>query len=128
MILNRSTEEILAAIKWVQVRRGRIRTITCDNEARFVNASRHIEALYKGINFDKIQDQLTEEGITFYFNAPKAPNKVGIIESIVKICKTILKRKFSRAKLTTRSFMNLSTEVESIINCQPRTTVTADNN
>ena len=42
MILNRSTEELIAAIKRVIARRGRILTITCDNEASFSNASRHI--------------------------------------------------------------------------------------
>ena len=83
--------------------------------------------MYQGIDFDAVQDRLTEEGITFYFNTPKAPHKVGIVESIVKICKNILKRKLSRARLTTRSFMNLSIEVEHIINCRPITTVTADN-
>ena len=38
----------------------------------------------------------------------------------------MLKRKLTRAKLATRSFMDLSIEIESIINIRPITTVSTD--
>ena len=125
-MLNRSTFEVLSAIKRLQARRGQVRNIFCDNELSFTNASKHIDSLYGELNPKNIQAGLASEGIDFHFNVPLASHKNGIVESVVKVCKAILKRKLSRAKITTRGLYNLSIEAEAILNNRPITTVTAD--
>ena len=50
MLLNRSTFEVLSAIKRLQARRGQVRNIFCDNELSFTNASKHIDSLYGELN------------------------------------------------------------------------------
>ena len=126
MLLNRSTFEVVSAIKRLQARRGQVRNIFCDNELSFTNASKHIDSLYGELNPKNIQAGLASEGIDFHFNVPLASHKNGIVESVVKVCKAILKRKLSRAKITTRGLYNLSIEAEAILNNRPITTVTAD--
>ena len=127
MILSKSTEEILAAIRRLEARRGKIQTIFCDNEAAFHDANRHIQALYGKVNFDKVKNSLADQGIDFKFGTPYAPFKLGIIESIVKVTKNVLKRKLTRAKLTTHAFMTLTIEAEGILNSRPIAMVTANN-
>ena len=127
MILSKSTEEVLAAIRRQEARRRKIQTITCDNEAAFHDANRHIQALYGKVNFDKVKTSLTNQGIDFRFGTPYAPFKLGVFESIVKETKYVLKRKLTREKLTTHAFMTLSIEAEGILNSRPIAMVTANN-
>ena len=97
MLLYKNTTEVLSAIRRMIARRGAVRTITCDNDPAFKNSDKHIQQLYKDINLKLLQEQLVPEGIQFLYGQAYAPYKLSIVEGMVGITKTALKKKINKS-------------------------------
>ena len=119
LMLRKDTNEVLNALRKCFARRGRIKKLISDSDGSFLNTGRHLTELYKEINFKQLKQSLAMEGTTFEFNVPYSPHRMGIIEAIVKIVKTVLNKKLTRSNLTTWNLITLVYETECLTNQRP---------
>ena len=120
------TEEFLNSFRLMCARRGTPSTIYSDRGKYFLSADKELKTLYNSINWKKVQGETLDRKIQWVFNAPLSPWQTGTVERLVQSVKKPLKITVGTAKLTARQLEVLMTEVESIINNRPITTVSPE--
>ena len=80
----------------------------------------------KTFSAQSVKDFLTDRGIDWHFNVPKAPWQNGIVERLVKSTKRCLKKKLGRARLTFEELQTVISEIECAINNRPLTYIDND--
>ncbi|GFU22779.1 integrase catalytic domain-containing protein [Trichonephila clavipes] len=123
-ILNRDDERSFCTQYCYQkicfiARRGRPRTIYCDNGTNFRGAFNDLSKL----NWNKIVEETRTPKILWKFIPPTAAWWGGWWERLVRTVKELLKRTLGRSVLKYDELYTVLCDCESIINCRPLTYV-----
>ncbi|XP_045495987.1 uncharacterized protein LOC123694566 [Colias croceus] len=112
----------IAAFKRFVSRRGHCRDLYSDNGTNFVGADKELRKMLcqaKSELADEIANLLTQDGTTWHFIPPHAPNFGGLWEAGVRSVKTHLKRIIGYAILTFEELTTVLTQVEACLNSRP---------
>ncbi|XP_055642575.1 uncharacterized protein LOC129779234 isoform X1 [Toxorhynchites rutilus septentrionalis] len=132
MVSDLTTEGFIAALKRFVARRGRPRTIFCDNTTNFTGAEKELKTLLRQFNDQQHQHTVTslcaEIGIQFNFIPARAPTFGGLWEAAVKSLKHHLRRVVGLKALTAEAMQTVLTQIESCLNSRPLTALSEDPN
>lgn len=126
-----STAKFILAVRRMMSRRGIPSNIYCDQGTNFQGASNELPRLFAqatSATSQEIAKLFANDGITFHFNPPHAPNWGGQWESFVKLTKHHLRRMTSSIKFTFEEMTTLLAQIESCINSRPLCALTSDIN
>ncbi|GFX04795.1 integrase catalytic domain-containing protein [Trichonephila clavipes] len=113
------SDAFLLALRCFIARRGRPRTIYCDNGTNFRGAFNDLSKL----NWSKIVEETRTQKILWKFVPPTAAWWEGWWERQVRTVKELLKRTLGRSVLKYDELYTVLCDCESIINCRPLTYV-----
>lgn len=117
-----STQGFLAAFRRFVARRGHCAHLWSDNGTNFVGAAKELEFLYK-TGSSGLQPQIAElmanDGTTWHFIPPRAPNFGGLWEAGIKSVKTHLLRVLGNTTLTFEEMTTLLAQIEACLNSRP---------
>ncbi|GBO33339.1 hypothetical protein AVEN_95705-1 [Araneus ventricosus] len=119
LVNSLSSDAFLLALRRFIARRGRPRTIYCDNGTNFRGASNDLSKL----NWSKILKETRTPKIFWKFIPPTAAWWEGWWERLVRTLKDLLKRTLGKSVLTSNELYTVICDCESIINCRPLTYV-----
>lgn len=117
-----SAQGFIAAFRRFVSRRGHCKTLYSDNGTNFVGASKELrEMLNRSISQvpEEIGKLLANDGTTWTFIPPHAPNFGGLWEAGVRSTKTHLKRIIGDSTLTFEELSTVLTQVEACLNSRP---------
>lgn len=112
----------IAAFKRFVSRRGKCQHLYSDNGTNFVGADKELKDMFNRAKSQlpvDIAHLLTEEGTTWHFIPPHAPNFGGLWESAVRCSKMHLKRVIGDTTLTFEELTTVLTQVEACLNSRP---------
>ncbi|GFU79810.1 integrase catalytic domain-containing protein [Trichonephila clavipes] len=115
LINSLTSDAFLLALKCLIARRGRPRTIYCDNGTNFRGAFNDQSKW----NWSKIVEETRTPKILWKFISPTAPWWGGWWERLVGTVKDLLKRTLGRSVLKYDELYTVLCDCESIINCRP---------
>ena len=124
------TDACINATRRFMARRGLAKSITSDNATNIVGAEKELREMLLKLNQSKIDTVLSNNGIEWHFNPPKASHFGGVWERIIRSTRKIL-YSILREQGNTIDDETLSTvfcEAESILNNRPLTTTSNDPN
>ena len=116
---NLETDGFIQALNNFTCRRGRIKTLTCDNGTNFRGAERELKSLIEGLNPIQLQDYASSNGFKFRFNPPGAPHMGGVFESLIKSSKRAIRAVLKNAEFTDGELISAFNEAENILNSRP---------
>ena len=79
------------AVRRMMARRGKAANIWSDNGTNFVGSERDLREALKGLDNERIVDQLSNERVQWHFNPPSSPYFGGAWERLVQSAKRALK-------------------------------------
>lgn len=97
--------------------------IRSDNGTNFIGAQRELKKEQQAFDFDKIQTELTNNGIEWSFNCPANPSAGGCWERLVQCVKRVLQRTLKEAAPRLETFHSVLIEAENIVNSRPLTDI-----
>ena len=100
-------------------RRGKIKTLTCDNGTNFRGADNELRQLINQMDQDQIQKYATNNGFEFRFNPPGTPHMGGVFESLIKSAKRAIRAVLTNAEFTDAELQNAFIGAEDLINSRP---------
>ncbi|GBM92583.1 hypothetical protein AVEN_39897-1 [Araneus ventricosus] len=119
LVNSLSSDAFLLALRRFIARRGRPRTIYCDNGTNFRGASKDLSKL----NWSKVLKETRTPKLFWKFIPPTAAWWGGWWERLVSTLKDLLKRTLGKSVLTSDELYIVICDCESIINCRPLTYV-----
>lgn len=132
LVSDLSSDGFLAALRRFIARRGIPNHIYSDNGTNFVGANNQLKEMYALFNSEQHKDRInhfsTERRIQWHFIPPFAPHFGGLWEATVKLFKHHFKRVIGDSLFTFEELTTFITEVESILNSRPITSLTSDPN
>lgn len=117
-----SAQGFIAGFKRFVGRRGVVSDIWSDNGTNFVGAAkelRHLVAVEKSAVAVDIREWVGNNGTTWHFIPPHAPNFGGLWEAGVKSTKFHLKRVIGNSTLTYEEMSTVLIQVEACLNSRP---------
>lgn len=127
LVSNLSCEAFIAALRRFAARRSAPLHIFSDNATNFTSADKELQSL---LDSQLCQEQLSSTaismGITWHFQPPRSPHHGGLWESAVKSLKHHLLRTIGDRCFTYEDLYTILTQVESILNSRPLTTLSDD--
>lgn len=117
------TCEFLLKLKGLVARRGRLRRIYCDNRLTFVGAASWMEQVR---SYERLNDFLTRQGISWQFNLSRAPWWGGQFERMVGLVKGALRKSVGQGQLTFSKVKEVLLDVEVVLNNRPLSYVDED--
>lgn len=123
LLKDQGTEEFINGLLMFVGRRGQPETLFSDCAKNFKAASKELRALFRSINWNRIQRDPRLQNIEWIFNVERAPWGNAICERMVRSVKTPLRLIVGTAKLTFRQLSVILTEVEALVNARPLGTV-----
>ncbi|XP_049289532.1 uncharacterized protein LOC125767221 [Anopheles funestus] len=130
LVADLSTQAFIAALKRFVARRGKPRTISCDNAKNFRGAERALKELAGLFDMQQTKHAITShcvnEGIEFKIILPRAPNFGGLWEAAVKSFKRHLKATIGATILLKEDLETLIIQIEACLNSRPLTPMSSD--
>ncbi|XP_031334515.1 uncharacterized protein LOC116164463 [Photinus pyralis] len=125
-----STECFFGCLKRFIGRRGIPTHIYSDNASTFRGANNELNELGQFVtnNQNSILTYATNFNISWHYIPPYSPNFGGLWEAAVKSMKFHLKRVMNTSVLTFEEFSTLLTQIESILNSRPLSSMSNDPN
>lgn len=126
-----TTDKFILALRRMMARRGLCSDIYCDQGTNFEGASNELPRLFlqaKSTVSTHIVNTFVNDGITFHFMPPSAPNWGGQWESFVKLTKHHLYRMTTHFKHTYEEMNTLLAQIEACVNSRPLCALTNDMN
>ncbi|XP_072392244.1 uncharacterized protein [Diabrotica undecimpunctata] len=130
LVSDLTAHSLIAAFKRFVSRRGKPLKMHSDNGTNFQDANRKLKEFYDFIKTNKreIQGHSTIESIAWHFIPSQSTHFGGLWEAGVKSMKSHLKRVVSNAHLRYEEFSIILTQVESVLNSRPISTLSSDPN
>lgn len=122
LVSDLTSQGFLAAFKRFVARRGHCSDLFSDNGTNFVGANRELKQLLaeeKSQVAVEIADWLANNGTTWHFIPPHAPNFGGLWEAGVKSTKHHLKRVIGVSTLTFEELYTVLSQIEACLNSRP---------
>ncbi|KAL0822414.1 hypothetical protein ABMA28_004489 [Loxostege sticticalis] len=122
LVSDLTSQGFLAAFKRFVARRGYCSDLFSDNGTNFVGANRELKQLLaeeKSQVAVEIADWLANNGTTWHFIPPHAPNFGGLWEAGVKSTKHHLKRVIGVSTLTFEELYTVLSQIEACLNSRP---------
>ena len=119
LVENTGTEAFLNAFRMFTSRRGIPEQIYSDNAKGFKAASKEIRALYRSINWKRVEEEGIKQDINWFFSCEKASHQNGLCERLVRTVKMPLKIACGAAHLTMTQLRIILTEIEAVVNNRP---------
>nr|XP_054768267.1 uncharacterized protein LOC129275809 [Lytechinus pictus] len=114
-----STMEFLQVFRRFVAVRGYPAVIYSDNGTQFVGAEKELRAMVQGWSESQLREFCAERGIQWKFVTPSAPHQNGCVESLVKSCKTALRKAIGDQILRPFELLTCLTEVANLVNQRP---------
>ncbi|XP_046968281.1 uncharacterized protein LOC124535923 [Vanessa cardui] len=121
-VSNLSTEGFIAAFRRFVSRRCYCKDLYSDNGTNFVGADKELREMFNKAVSDfskEIKTLLANEGTTWHYIPPQAPNFGGLWEACVRSTKYHLKRVIGDTTLTYEELSTLLTQIEACLNSRP---------
>lgn len=121
-VTDLTAQAFIAAFRRFVARRGYCAHLWSDNGTNFVGADKELRNLFKKSTNNvakEIADQLVNDGTTWHFIPPRAPNFGGLWEAGVRAAKRHLMRVNGTSKLTYEEMTTLLAQVEACLNSRP---------
>ena len=120
LLMDRTTESFILAIKRMSNRRGMPKIIHSDNASEMVLAKNHIKALYEKLNTPETHKRLiSKHNITWYHSTERSPAHNGLIERIVQVVKRPLYKVLDGKLLSETEMNTILTDCEAASNMRP---------
>ena len=120
LLMDRTTESFILAIKRMSNRRGMLKIIHSDNASEMVLAKNHIKALYEKLNTPETHKRLiSKHNITWYHSTERSPAHNGLIERIVQVVKRPLYKVLDGKLLSETEMNTVLTDCEAASNMRP---------
>ena len=123
IVPDMSAATFIRSMKRFCARRGLLRMFISDNAKTFKAASRVIADVS---SHKEVQLHLERHCVEWRYNLEKAPWWGGLFERMVRMTKRCLRKMIGQAKLDFDELLTAVTEVEAIINAQPLTYLSED--
>lgn len=122
-VSNLSTAGFISALRRFIGHHGVPSEIHSDNAKNFAGAKHELHCLYKTLN-DQAQiaiigNELTQQGISWQFIPPRAPNFGGLWEAAVRTVKSALKKEIGLIHLSLEDFATLLVQISAALNSRP---------
>ena len=121
-----SSDSLMAAIRRMEARRGRIRKMFSDNGTNMVGSNREMQQMIQEWNQAAIQSSLHQRGIDWRFNPPHASEQGGVWERQIRTVRKVLLGVLTEQRITDEMLATIFAEVERIINSRPLTRASDD--
>lgn len=127
-----STDAFLGALRRFIARRGKPKSIYCDNGTNFQGANNELKELHNLIKSENHQIRISNfsqsHSIEFHFIPPSSPHFGGLWESHVKLFKSHFRKVAGNCIFTFVEFYTLAVEIEAVLNSRPLTPISNDPN
>ena len=117
-----TAQGFIAAFRRFVSRRGHCQTLFSDNGTNFVGASKELREMFNRCTSqvpEEIGKLLANDGTTWSFIPPHAPNFGGLWEAGVRSTKAHLKRVIGDSTLTFEELSTVLTQIEACLNSRP---------
>lgn len=124
-----TSKGFLAAFRRFTSRRGHCQDLFSDNGTNFVGADKLLREMFdkaKSSLPDEIAQMLANEGTTWHFIPPHAPNFGGLWEAGVRSTKTHLRKVVGDSTLTFEELSTVLSQIEACLNSRPLTQLSDD--
>ena len=119
MAYNLETDGFLLCLANFTARRGRIKTLTCDNGTNFRGAERELRELIERLDQEQLEQYSRDNGFEFRFNPPGAPHMGGVFESLIKSAKRAIRANLKNAEFTDAELQAAFIGAEDLVNSRP---------
>lgn len=126
LVPDLSTYEFLLALRRFLNRRPMVAKIISDNALSFKRAAKEIKLIYDHIRNRETQSFLAERSISWEFITERAPQHGAWWERLVQVIKRPLRKILGTNCLPFRELATVLTDIESMVNLRPITTVASD--
>ena len=123
LVAQQSTPCFIRCLKRFVARRGLPSRIVSDNGKTFKSAAKLLRSIASSEEF---QQQVSEMGIQWTFNLPKAPWWGGVFERLVRSTKRCFHKIIGKARFSYDELLTAVIEVEAVLNSRPLMYVSAD--
>lgn len=117
-----TAQGFMAAFRRFVARRGRCTDMWSDNGLNFVGAAKELKKLHTECKTQlekEIAELVSNDGTTWHFIPPRAPNFGGLWESGVRSVKTHLTKILGNSTLTFEEMATLLSQIEACLNSRP---------
>ena len=120
LLMDRTTESFILAIKRMANRRGMPKIIHSDNASEMILAKNHIKSLYEKLYTPETHKNLTTKyNITWFHSTERSPSHNGLIERIVQVVKRPLYKVLDGKLLSETEMNTVLTDCEAASNMRP---------
>jgi len=120
------TDSLLMCIRRLIASRGTPVKIRSDCATNMKSADRELREGINEWNHAHINDQLTQQGITWQFQTPASPHMGGAHERLVQSVKRALRAILGNSSTDDETLLTITKEVEGLLNSRPLTHVSTD--
>ncbi|XP_064074465.1 uncharacterized protein LOC113394292 [Vanessa tameamea] len=124
-----SSKGFISAFRRFVSRRGQCVDLYSDNGTNFIGAERELRDMFLNAQSKlpiEIAQVLANDGTSWHFIPPNAPNFGGLWEAGIKSAKTHLKRVIGDSTLTFEELSTILTQIEACLNSRPMSYLSED--
>ena len=116
---NLETDGFIQALCNFTARRGRIKTLTCDNGTNFRGSEKELRLLINEMDQAKIDAYAANNGFEFRFNPPGTPHMGGVFESLIKSAKRAIRAVLKDVEFNDAELQAAFIGAEDLVNSRP---------